>query len=113
MLEAEQKMIKYISKHVTLGSSLLAGNSVHVDKMYLDKHMPKFMSHLSHRIIDVSSLNELGKRWYPDVVRAVRKPRTHRALDDIKDSIIELKYYRTALFKNVPIETPLPSHETK
>ena len=66
----------------------------------LDKYMPYFVSHLHYRIIDVSSIKELCCRWYPDVFKnAPAKGFKHRALDDIKESIKELQYYRKHLFK--------------
>ena len=93
-------MLKFVKTHLPDGGCPLAGNSVHADKAFLDKYMPKFMDHLHYRIIDVSTIKELAKRWYPnEYKRAPRKAGSHRARDDILESIDELKYYRTALFK--------------
>jgi oligoribonuclease len=96
----EDIMLDFVAKHVPKGKCPLAGNSVHCDKKFLDKYMPKFMDHLHYRIIDVSTVKELCRRWYPSkIILAPRKSESHRALDDIKESIEELKYYRTAIFR--------------
>ena len=64
------------------------------------RYMPKFMGHLHYRIVDVSSLKELCRRWYPrEFTQAPKKGLAHRALDDIKESLAELQYYRSAMFK--------------
>ena len=78
----------------------MAGNSVGADKKFLEKYMPNFMEHLHYRIVDVSTVKELAKRWYPeDFSQAPIKKGAHRALDDIRESIEELKYYKKAIFK--------------
>ena len=93
-------MLAFIKKHTRKGKNCLAGNSVHCDKEFLVKYMPKLMEHLHYRIVDVSSVKELAKRWYPKVYsHAPAKLMSHRALQDIKESIEELKYYRTTIFK--------------
>ena len=93
-------MLKFVRTHLPDGGCPLAGNSVHADKAFLDKYMPKFMGHLHYRIIDVSTIKELAKRWYPtEYKKAPRKGCAHRARDDILESIEELKYYRGVLFK--------------
>ncbi|EDO39363.1 predicted protein [Nematostella vectensis] len=98
--KAEDIMVGFVSQHVTPGSCPLAGNSVHADKRFLDKYMPKFMEQLHYRIVDVSTVKELCRRWYPkEFGAAPAKSGQHRALDDIKDSIKELQYYREAIFK--------------
>ncbi|XP_018408328.1 PREDICTED: oligoribonuclease, mitochondrial [Nanorana parkeri] len=75
-------------------------NSVHVDKVFLNKYMPQFMRHLHYRIIDVSTIKELCRRWYPvEYERAPKKASSHRALDDISESIKELQFYRENVFK--------------
>ncbi|CAJ0955163.1 unnamed protein product [Ranitomeya imitator] len=81
------------------------GNSVHVDKAFLNKYMPQFMRHLHYRIVDVSTVKELCRRWYPaDYERAPMKAASHRALDDIRESIKELHFYRQNVFKKVTDE---------
>lgn len=98
-VDAEQKMLKFVQNYTPKSACPLAGNSVHVDKMFLEKYMPNFMKHFNYRIIDVSSIKELCRRWYPSAYHtAPRKALTHRALDDIQESIEELKYYRKVIF---------------
>ncbi|KAJ2746159.1 rna exonuclease [Coemansia sp. BCRC 34301] len=82
------------------GVAVLAGNSVHVDYAFLRRCMPKLVEHLHYRIVDVSSIKELARRWSPDTLRmAPIKSLSHRALDDIIESIEELRYYRKSFFK--------------
>lgn len=98
--EAERAVLEYIENLVPeVGLAPLAGNSVGQDLRFLRKYMPRVASHLSYRIIDVSSIKELAKRWYERVyVCYPEKTGGHRALGDIEDSIAELEYYRRALF---------------
>lgn len=98
--EAEQIVLDYIKKYVPEpGLGLLAGNSIWSDRKFLDIYMPKVTAHLHYRMLDVSSLKELTRRWYPRVfVCAPKKRGGHRALADIRESIQELEYYRRALF---------------
>lgn len=99
--ECEQTMLDFITKHTKKGKSCLAGNSVHCDKEFLNKYMPNVMAQLHYRIIDVSSMKELAKRWYPEVIdNSPTKSFSHRALQDVKESIEELQYYRKRIFKN-------------
>ncbi len=87
----------------------LAGNSVATDRGFLARDMPELEGHLHYRIIDVSSIKELARRWYPRVYFASpEKKGGHRALADIRESIAELKYYRAALF----VPPPGPDTET-
>lgn len=95
---AEQMMLDFVQAHTPKGKCPLAGNSIHIDRLYLEKYMGNFLNHLHYRIIDVTSIKELVKRWYPDD-RYFDKSNSHRALDDIKESIKELEYYRAKLFK--------------
>lgn len=100
LTQAEDAMVKFVESHVPGKCCPLAGNSVHADKKFLDKFMPKFMNHLHYRIVDVSTLKELARRWYPnEYKKAPKKGGSHRARDDILESIEELKYYQRALFK--------------
>lgn len=102
MDEAEKKLLNFVRKHAPeSGVCPLGGNSVGSDAKFLSKYMPKFMEHLHYRIIDVSTIKELAKRWYPPsaLENAPKKSGSHRALDDIRDSIAELKFYRNTLFK--------------
>ena len=97
--EAERQMLEFLCKHVPKGSCPLAGNSIHVDRMFLNKQMSNFLNYLHYRIVDVSTLKELVRRWYPQE-KYFSKSNAHRALDDIKESIQELKHYREKLFKS-------------
>ncbi|MEY4900141.1 MAG: hypothetical protein RI895_563 [Actinomycetota bacterium] len=101
---AEEMLFDYITSHIPEASKApLAGSSVHVDRIFLQRDMPRVDSHLHYRIIDVSSVKELARRWYPKAYFA-SPPKTgnHRALGDILDSINELKYYREAVFVELP-----------
>ncbi len=100
LTEAEARVLAYIREHVPEErKALLGGNSVGTDKSFLERYMPHVIAHLHYRIIDVSSLKELAKRWYPRTFfHAPPKHGNHRALGDIYDSIDELRYYRTVLF---------------
>ncbi|NP_957038.2 small fragment nuclease precursor [Danio rerio] len=98
--QAEYEFLSFIRQHTPPGVCPLAGNSVHADKKFLDKYMPQFMHHLHYRIIDVSTIKELSRRWYPEEYNlAPQKKSSHRALDDIQESIKELQFYRTSVFK--------------
>ncbi|KAI9136501.1 orn protein [Paraphysoderma sedebokerense] len=100
MKEAEDMVMTFLSKWVKKGEAVLAGNSVHADKKFLEKDMPRITDYLHYRIIDVSTVKELTRRWYPDVFEGMRKKKgAHRALDDIKESIEELKFYRGTVFR--------------
>lgn len=92
--EAERESLAFIVSHVEKGQSPLCGNSVWKDKTFLEKYMPAFVAHLHYRLIDVSTLKELVRRWYPARYQAPKKREIHRALDDIRESIEELKWYR-------------------
>lgn len=100
MEEATQRVLAYVKGFVPEGGKApLAGNSVGTDKVFLERDMPGLVEHLHYRIIDVSSVKELARRWYPRAYFASpRKQGGHRALADIAESIDELRYYRTALF---------------
>ncbi|KAK0568241.1 Phosphatidylinositol 3,4,5-trisphosphate-dependent Rac exchanger 2 protein [Tilletia horrida] len=77
----------------------LAGNTVHADKVFLEREFPELIEHLSYRIVDVSSIKELAARWYGKAAIPMKKSE-HRALSDIKGSIEELKHYRKTIFRN-------------
>ncbi|XP_051973746.1 small fragment nuclease [Xyrauchen texanus] len=98
--QAEYEFLSFIRQHMPPGQCPLAGNSVHADKKFLDKYMPQFMRHLHYRIIDVSTIKELCRRWFPEEYKlAPQKKASHRALEDIQESIKELKFYRANVFK--------------
>lgn len=98
--EAEAKVLEYVKQHVPLaGTAPLCGNSIGVDRRFLDRYMRELDGYVHYRSIDVSSLKELCRRWYPAIYRKrPGKAETHRALDDIRESIEELRYYRENLF---------------
>lgn len=100
LAEAEQRVLDYVRAWVPdPGKAPLAGNSVGTDKGFLDRDMPALMGHLHYRIIDVSSVKELSRRWYPRAYfSSPEKHGGHRALADILESIDELRYYREAVF---------------
>ena len=102
--EAEAQVLTYlVASGATEGKSPLAGNSVSVDRSFISRDMPALNNFLHYRTIDVSSVKELARRWFPRVYFAApAKTGNHRALGDIKDSISELKYYREAVFVAAP-----------
>ncbi|WP_159792251.1 oligoribonuclease [Puerhibacterium puerhi] len=104
LAEAEKQVLDYIAEWVPEpGKAPLAGNSVGTDKTFLDRDMPALVGHLHYRIIDVSSIKELARRWFPRVYFASpKKQGGHRALADILESVDELRYYREALFVPQP-----------
>ena len=97
---AEDAILAYLESTGTApGKSPLAGNSVSVDRNFIARDMPRLTEYLHYRTVDVSSIKELARRWYPKIYFAApAKTGNHRALGDIQDSIEELKYYRTAIF---------------
>lgn len=101
LLEATNIVYDYIIKYEPKQKAgLIGGNSVHADKRFIDKYMPKVSEHLHYRLIDVSTIKELAKSWYPEIIEnAVKKNNEHRALGDIIESIEELKNYRKNVFK--------------
>jgi oligoribonuclease len=98
--EAEYQVLEYVLKHVPEEQRApLAGNSIGTDRAFLTKFMPRLDAHLHYRNVDVSSIKELAKRWYPRAYfNAPAKNGGHRALADILESIRELHYYRRAIF---------------
>ena len=105
MEDAQQQVLDYIRRFVpTPKKALLAGNSVGTDKMFLEANMPLVIDYLHYRLVDVSSIKELAKRWYRKAFEeAPVKHGGHRALADILESIQELEYYRRVLFPHEPI----------
>ncbi|XP_068645760.1 oligoribonuclease-like [Aristolochia californica] len=99
--EAEKEVMEFVKKYIdTDHKPLLAGNSVYVDLQFLKKYMPDLADLFSHVVVDVSSVKALCIRWYPaDRKRAPQKSNKHRAMDDIKESIMELKYFKQTIFK--------------
>jgi oligoribonuclease len=110
MAEAERLVLEYVRAWVPEPNKApLAGNSVGTDRGFLARDMPELESHLHYRIIDVSSVKELARRWYPRAYFAApAKAGGHRALADIRESITELRYYREAVF----VPQPGPDSDT-
>jgi oligoribonuclease len=102
--EAERLVLEYVQRLVPEPKSApLCGNSIATDRGFLARDMPTLDDHLHYRMIDVSSIKELAKRWYPRVYQAQpEKGLSHRALADIRESIQELDYYRRVLFVDAP-----------
>ena len=102
--EAEQQVLDYVQRFVPeRRKSPLCGNSIATDRSFLARYMPRLDDHLHYRMIDVSSIKELSRRWYPRVYfNSPVKTGGHRALADIIDSINELRYYREAVFVPAP-----------
>ena len=96
--EAEEQTLQFLQEWVPEGRAPLCGNSVWNDKKFMEKEMPKLVEHLHYRMIDVSTVKELARRWYPGVGRYEKKG-AHLALDDILESIEELRYFRSKVFK--------------
>jgi len=97
--EAVAQTIAFLEKWVPKGKSPICGNSIGQDRRFLYKHMPVLEEYFHYRYIDVSTLKELTRRWKPDVLKGFSKTGTHLALDDIRESIAELKFYRETIMK--------------
>ncbi|XP_037948553.1 probable oligoribonuclease, partial [Teleopsis dalmanni] len=97
--EAECLILKYLQNNIPKGKCPLAGNSIYMDRSFLREHMPALDDFMHYRVIDVSTIKELARRWNNVVYNsAPEKKLAHRSLDDIKESIEELKYYKNNLF---------------
>ncbi len=92
--DAEAQTLEFLEKHIHPNVSPLCGNSICQDRRFLYRYMPKISEFLHYRNIDVTSVKELAQRWNPKIVSGYKKGGTHKALDDITDSINELRYYR-------------------
>jgi oligoribonuclease len=98
LADAQRETLAFFSRHVDKGSSPLCGNSVWKDRAFLERYMPEVVTFLHYRMIDVSTVKELVRRWYPSPFHAPKKKEAHRALDDIRESIEELRWYRARVF---------------
>ena len=109
LTEAESIVLEYVKRFVPEARTApLAGNTIGTDRMFINRYMPALDSHLHYRNIDVSSVKELSRRWYPRVYfNMPKKDGGHRALADIRESIKELQYYRKTVF----VELPGPNSE--
>lgn len=104
LAEAEQQVLAYVRQHVPdARKAPLAGSSVYVDRGFLSRDMPELDAHLHYRLVDVSTVKEISRRWYPRAYfNSPEKKGNHRALGDIRESIAELRYYRDAVFVPPP-----------
>lgn len=98
--QAEQQTIDFISQWVPENCSPICGSTIGQDRRFLFNYMPKLEKYFHYRYLDVSTIKELARRWKPEILTELTKKGTHQALDDIKDSISELAYYRTHFFKD-------------
>ena len=107
--------LEFLRAHIAeAGTVPLCGNSIGMDRRFLAIHMPEIENFLHYRSIDVSTMKELARRWYPDVLAAApRKETGHRALDDITESVNELRYYRSSLFAPRPAPEAQPEPEAE
>ncbi|KIE18884.1 oligoribonuclease [Vibrio sinaloensis] len=96
--DAIRQTIEFLEKWVPKGKSPICGNSIGQDRRFLYKHMPELEEYFHYRYVDVSTLKELTHRWKPEVLDGFSKSGSHLALDDIRESIAELKYYRQTIF---------------
>lgn len=99
MAEAEQNTIEFLQQFVDAGVSPMCGNSICQDRRFLSRQMPKLEAFFHYRNLDVSSVKEIAKRWRPELLKGFKKQGSHLAMDDIKDSIAELSYYREVFFE--------------
>lgn len=113
LAEAGSQTLAFLRQHIPEpGTVPLAGNSIGMDRRFLAVHLPEVETFLHYRSVDVSTLKELARRWYPDAATgAPRKRGSHRAMDDIEESVAELAYYRQSLFRAAeapPAPPPAP-----
>ena len=99
LTEAEAVTLAFVERHCARRAAPLCGNSIWQDRRFLAKHMPTLDGYLHYRVVDVSTVKELARRWRPEVAAAVEKRQTHRALADIHESLAELRHYRKHLFR--------------
>ncbi len=97
--DVERQTLQFLQQYVPKNKSPLCGNSICQDRRFLARSMPTLESYLHYRNLDVSSIKELVRRWKPEIAPGFEKKNTHKALDDILESIAELKYYREHFFK--------------
>jgi oligoribonuclease len=92
--EVEHRLVEFLSQYVPKGVSPCCGNSVHQDRRFMERYMPKLDNYFHYRNVDVSTLKELAARWAPEVKKSFQKKTRHTALADVYESIDELKHYR-------------------
>jgi len=96
--QAESETLAFVKEHVGERAAPLCGNSIWKDRQFIERHMKQLDAYLHYRLVDVSTIKELAKRWYEHGYAPPTKRETHRALDDIRESIAELRWYRENLF---------------
>jgi oligoribonuclease len=96
---ASEETLAFVKKWVPQGKSPMCGNSIGQDRRFINKYMPEYEEHFHYRNLDVSTIKELARRWKPEILDKVVKTGAHLALDDIKESISELKVYQEHFFK--------------
>lgn len=99
MADAEQLTLEFLQQHIKAGDSPMCGNSICQDRRFMALWMPALESFFHYRNLDVSTLKELARRWYPDELANLHKRGVHLALEDIRDSIEELRYYRKTILR--------------
>ncbi len=106
--EAGAATLAFIREHVPQARTVpLCGNSIGMDRRFLAAYLPEIEEYLHYRSVDVSTIKELARRWYPDALAAApRKATTHRALDDIRESVAELRYWREHVFTQTGAPAP-------
>ena len=97
--EAERLTLKFLEQYSERGASPMCGNSICQDRRFLARYMPQLESFFHYRNLDVSTVKELAKRWAPEVAKGLNKQSSHQAMDDIRDSVNELTYYREHFFR--------------
>lgn len=103
MEDAEQQTLDFLQQYTQHRKSPLCGNSIYQDRMFMRRHMPNLENFCHYRSIDVSSIKELVRRWYPAELQAPTKKSCHLALDDIRESLDELRFYRNHVFVTSPM----------
>jgi oligoribonuclease len=98
-IDAELQTLEFLHQHAQAGASPMCGNSICQDRRFLAREMPALEKFFHYRNLDVSTLKELARRWAPDVLAGLQKTSKHLALDDIRESIEELRYYRQRMFR--------------
>ena len=101
LAEAEARTIAFLREHCVAGTLPLCGNTIGQDRRFIVRHMPQLDRFVHYRSVDVSTIKELARRWYP-TLPSFPKGEAHRALDDIRESVAELRYYRRHLFITPP-----------
>jgi oligoribonuclease len=100
--EVEARLVEFLKPIVAARTAPLAGNTVHQDRRFMARYMPLFEQYLHYRIVDVSTLKELARRWRPEVLQGIAKEGRHEALADVHESIEELRHYRRTFLRVDP-----------